>query len=69
MNTLKPLKIEVKDFKLFINGLKELLRIMKVEEFMSYKSLCSIPAEGRIHLAVSNESGTSAQILTSSKTI
>ena len=69
LNILRPLKIEIKDYKLSINGLKKLFEVIKLENFLVYKNVYSVKSGLQPHLAVVNDTKTSGQILTSSKEI
>jgi hypothetical protein len=66
---LKPLKLEIADFKFYINGIKELLKTIKLEEFMVYKSIKTLTFGPIPHFIVTNDKGTSGQVLTSSKLV
>lgn len=69
LRVLKPLKMNVSDSKLCMNGLKELVQALKTEELLVYKNVVSVITGSMPHLAVVNEDRTSGQILTSSRQI
>ena len=69
LNILRPLKLEVRDIGIYINGLGKLIETVQMSNFLVYKHLVSVVANGIPHLALVNKDKTSAQILTSSKQI
>jgi hypothetical protein len=65
---LRPLKLEVRDLSIKINGIEKLVMEIGSKNFYKFKNIASI-ASDIPHLALVNDSRDTAQILTSSKQV